>query len=185
MSNPNLQVEVTLQNHYISQPGNHHLALDADLVMEQTWQTWCQTWLETLNPTVSPCQRYELSLRFTDDAEIRRLNQHYRHSDQPTDVLAFASLEIDAPQSEMWLDLPLYLGDIVVSVETAHRQAAEHDHDLRTELVWLAAHGLLHLLGWDHPDSERLQQMLEQQMLLLGRIGLITPINMNRLSPLI
>jgi probable rRNA maturation factor len=184
MSNANLQVEVTLQNHHGSEPGgsepgNHLLPLEADLLMEETWQTWFQTWLETLRPTLSPCQRYELSLRLADDAEVRRLNQHYRRFDQPTDVLAFASLEIDAPQSEMWLDLPLYLGDIVVSVETADRQAAEHGHDLRTELAWLAAHGLLHLLGWDHPDSERLQEMLEQQMLLLGRIGLVTAVNVS------
>jgi probable rRNA maturation factor len=182
MANANLQVEVTLQNHYTSQSGYQLLALEADLLMEEIWQTWFQTWLETLQPTLSPCQRYELSLRLTDDVEIRRLNHHYRHADQPTDVLAFASLEIDAPQSEVWLDLPLYLGDIVISVETASYQATQRGHDLRTELAWLAAHGLLHLLGWDHPESERLQQMLDQQMLLLGRIGLISSASLDALN---
>ncbi|MBW4549754.1 MAG: rRNA maturation RNase YbeY [Aphanocapsa sp. GSE-SYN-MK-11-07L] len=184
MSNPNLQVEVTLQDHYTSQPGHQLLARDADLLMVEIWQTWFQTWLETLQPTLSPCQHYELSLRLADNAEIRRLNHHYRQADQPTDVLAFASLEIDAPQSEVWLDLPLYLGDIVISVETASGQAAQHGHDLRTELAWLAAHGFLHLLGWDHPDSERLQQMLDQQMLLLGRIGLISPASLDLINSL-
>ncbi len=182
MSNANLQVEITLQNHYTSQPGDRLVALDADLVMEEIWQTWFQTWLETLQPTLSPCQHYELSLRLSDDVEIRRLNHHYRHADQPTDVLAFASLEIDAPQSELWLDLPLYLGDIVISVDTAHRQATQRGHDLRTELAWLAAHGFLHLLGWDHPDSEHLQQMLDQQMLLLGRIGLISSASLDAIN---
>jgi hypothetical protein len=58
MSNANLQVEVTLQNHHGSEPsgsepGNHLLPLEADLLMEETWQTWFQTWLETLRPTLS------------------------------------------------------------------------------------------------------------------------------------
>jgi probable rRNA maturation factor len=56
-------------------------------------------------------------------------------------------------------------------VETANRQAAERNHTLTEELVWLAAHGLLHLLGWDHPDEESLRTMLEQQNRLLQAIG--------------
>ncbi len=66
----------------------------------------------------------------------------------------------------------LYLGDIVVSVNTAQRQAQQQKHSLLTELAWLAAHGLLHLLGWDHPDEESLIQMLKQQVILLETIGI-------------
>ena len=68
--------------------------------------------------------------------------------------------------------LPLYLGDIVISVDTAQRQVQQHGHTLQTELVWLAAHGLLHLLGWDHPDDDSLTRMLSQQAILLQTIGL-------------
>jgi probable rRNA maturation factor len=115
---------------------------------------------------------YELSLRLTDDAEIQELNLQYRQQDKPTDVLAFAALEADVPHAEELRSLlPLYLGDIVISVDTASKQAQQQAHSLTTELAWLAAHGLLHLLGWDHPDEESLLEMLEQQTLLLRVVG--------------
>ena len=62
----------------------------------------------------------------------------------------------------------LELGDIVISVETAARQAPEHGHNLREELLFLATHGLLHLLGWDHPDDASLEAMLQRQQQLLA-----------------
>lgn len=138
-----------------------------------TWEEWFELWLESLQPQLPPAKAYELSLRLTDDEEIKSLNHQYRHQDKPTDVLAFAALEVDFPHFEqMRSHLPLYLGDIVISVDTATRQAATHGHTLQTELAWLAAHGLLHLLGWDHPDDDSLMQMLERQAVLLRLIGL-------------
>jgi probable rRNA maturation factor len=62
---------------------------------------------------------------------------------------------------------PLELGDIVISLETAARQAPEHGHPLERELLFLASHGLLHLLGWDHPDDDSLEAMLARQTALL------------------
>ncbi|HAZ45054.1 MAG TPA: rRNA maturation RNase YbeY [Cyanobacteria bacterium UBA11369] len=142
------------------------------VISAETWQEWCEKWLEILKTELPPADGYELSLRLTDDAEIQELNAQYRNKNQPTDVLAFAALEAEIPQSEeMMLDVPLYLGDLVISVETASRQAQERDHSLQTELAWLAAHGLLHLLGWDHPDEDSLTEMLSMQATLLGAIG--------------
>jgi probable rRNA maturation factor len=60
----------------------------------------------------------------------------------------------------------------VISVETADRQAQQQGHSLKTELAWLASHGCLHLLGWDHPDLESLKRMLNQQVTLLQAINL-------------
>jgi probable rRNA maturation factor len=57
-------------------------------------------------------------------------------------------------------------------VETANRQAKQQGHPLKTELAWLAAHGFLHLLGWDHPDEESLRQMLNKQVDLLQGVGI-------------
>jgi probable rRNA maturation factor len=74
------------------------------------------------------------------------------------------------PQTQLDGD-PLYLGDIIISVDTAQRQALEQNHELNTELLWLASHGFLHLLGWDHPDEGSLTKMLECQARLLGTIG--------------
>ncbi len=90
----------------------------------------------------------------------------------PTDVLAFAALEGESLLLEED-DSPLYLGDIVVSLETAQRQAAEQRHPLETELAWLVSHGLLHLLGWDHPDDAQLAAMLTQQRSLLQAATII------------
>ena len=61
----------------------------------------------------------------------------------------------------------LYLGDIVISLDTAHQQAKEQHHSLVTEIAWLASHGLLHLIGWDHPDDYSLNKMLQKQAFLL------------------
>ena len=142
-------------------------------IASDTWQAWFDLWMQDLQPTLPPAKAYELSLRLTDDEEISTLNHQYRHQDKPTDVLAFAALEVDFPNFEQMRSLmPLYLGDIVISVDTATRQAAQQGHTLQTELAWLAAHGLLHLLGWDHPDDDSLMQMLERQAVLLQLIGL-------------
>ncbi|XGV96685.1 MAG: rRNA maturation RNase YbeY [Leptolyngbya sp. BL-A-14] len=142
-------------------------------IATETWECWFQAWLEALQPKQSPLESYELSLRLTGDREIQQLNHHYRQQDKPTDVLAFAALESEYPQpQELQATLPLYLGDIVISVGTAQQQAEAQNHPLRTELAWLAAHGLLHLLGWDHPDEDSLNRMLKQQQVLLEIIGL-------------
>ena len=109
-----------------------------------------------------------LGLRFTDDSAIAELNNHWRQRAESTDVLSFPALD----PSDDWPPTPcLELGDIVVSVETAHRQAGEQGHSLERELRWLVSHGLLHLLGWDHPDDSSLAAMLALQERLLAIDG--------------
>lgn len=88
---------------------------------------------------------YEVSLRLVDDAQIHALNRGYRKKDRPTDVLAFAQRE--GPAGALH---PALLGDIVISVDTARRQARR---GLYRELMHLASHGLCHLLGYDHRDD--------------------------------
>ncbi|CEJ43489.1 rRNA maturation RNase YbeY [Umezakia ovalisporum] len=141
-------------------------------ISPETWQEWFHRWLESLQPHLPPAPSYEITLRLTNDAEIQSLNAQYRLQDKPTDVLSFAALEVDCPQSPETLAAPLYLGDIVISINTAQLQAQQQEHSLRTELAWLAAHGLLHLLGWDHPDEEQLMEILQQQVQLLKIIGI-------------
>jgi probable rRNA maturation factor len=142
-------------------------------VEETTWVTWFQDWLQTPGLDLPPADTYELSLRLTTDSEIQALNSQFRHQDKPTDVLSFAAMEVDFPEIEdNPADLTLYLGDIIISVDTAVRQAPEHGYSLRKELAWLASHGLLHLLGWDHPDEASLLLMLDRQETFLARIGL-------------
>jgi rRNA maturation RNase YbeY len=88
----------------------------------------------------------ELSLALVTDPEIHNLNHQYRGKDKPTDVLSFPLA--DALQ-------PFLLGDVVISVETAARQAQRRGHSFRAELQTLLIHGILHLLGYDHEVSRR------------------------------
>ncbi len=137
------------------------------------YQTWLSTWLNSLSPSLSPINAYEVGLRLTDDAGIQQLNTDYRQQEKPTDVLSFASLETDLPGADaLHAEQPLYLGDIIISVETAARQAPQSHHSLTQEMAWLTAHGLLHLLGWDHPDEPSLVRMLDQQSQLLSLVSL-------------
>lgn len=99
----------------------------------------------------------ELSIVLTDDPGIQELNRDYRHKDKPTDVLAFAMREGEVPpgdelQEEM-------LGDVIISLETACRQAAERRRSPLEEVTFLLAHGLLHLVGYDHQNDEDEREM--------------------------
>jgi probable rRNA maturation factor len=163
-----IQVEVNIQDCFFVAASAESAPVDLE-----TWEVWFQQWLEVLQPDLPPHSAYELSLRLTDDAEIRSFNAQYRQKDQPTDVLAFAALEAEsALPAAIQAELPLYLGDIVISVETAQKQSEQQEHSLKQELAWLAAHALLHLLGWDHPDETSLLDMLHQQEALLQKVGL-------------
>ncbi|MFQ6538431.1 MULTISPECIES: rRNA maturation RNase YbeY [Aphanothece] len=148
------------------------------------WHLRLLAWLEQLGPELPPDLRaaaYSLGLALVTDAEIAALNQDWREKAGPTDVLAFAAqdapcegtppMPLPAPQSGQGLAEEagtLELGDIVISVETAGRQARDHGHELEQELLFLASHGLLHLLGWDHPDDDALTVMLARQDALLA-----------------
>lgn len=146
-----------------------YLQLDIPSPIEEaTWQEWFEVWLDYLQVKF-PC---ELSLCLTTDEQVQTLNRQFRNVDAPTDVLAFAAQETLLPAGIRELPIAGLLGDIVISVPTARVQAAVHGHRLSDELAWLACHGLLHLLGWDHPDDFALQRMLQQQRQMLQLIHL-------------
>ncbi len=136
------------------------------------WVSWLETWLLSLRDNLPLADGYEVSLKLTGDRQIQMLNSQYRDLDRPTDVLAFAATEAEFPLP-IELDEPLYLGDIIISYDTAARQALTQNHSLKVELAWLASHGLLHLLGWDHPDDASLSTMLEKQKNLLQLVGIV------------
>lgn len=111
----------------------------------------------------------EVSVTIVDDETIRELNRTYRHIDHPTDVLSFP-LDNDLPLPED-AGIPLLLGDIVISAPRAVAQAKEYGHSLEREFTFLATHGFLHLLGYDH-DTEsaeaRMVKRLEEVLRSLG-----------------
>lgn len=119
--------------------------------------------------TEGTAQPLEVSVRLTGDAVIHELNRDYRSKDRPTDVLAFAMREGEGGDLH-----PEILGDVVISVETAARQAERFQargvagrDSLFAELLFLASHGLCHLLGYDHQtDAEEAEMNQRMQALL-------------------
>ena len=103
----------------------------------------------------------ELSVVLGDDAFVQGLNAEWRNKDRPTDVLSFPQ---DGPGGPL-------LGDVVISVQTAARQADEQGHDLDTELRVLLVHGICHLLGHDHHDPGQTRRMRSAESRLLGAVG--------------
>jgi probable rRNA maturation factor len=140
-------------------------AIVPDPVGEEEWARWFSHWLTQMG-----CQEpFEVVLRLTDDQELCALNTQFRGIEAATDVLAFPAellgLSLEAE------DLA-YLGDIAISVPWATRRSEEFGHTLEGELAWLGAHGLLHLLGWEHSDEVSWQQMMSKQCQLLEGVNL-------------
>ena len=96
----------------------------------------------------------EVNIIFVDDSFIQNLNQKFRGKDYPTDVLSFP------------FDVPEFLGEIYISLDTANRQAKEYKHSLTREIAFLAVHGLLHLLGYDHGDELDVEMRKKEEEIL-------------------
>ncbi|WP_017472607.1 rRNA maturation RNase YbeY [Amphibacillus jilinensis] len=115
----------------------------------------------------------ELSINFVNNESIQELNRNYRQIDRPTDVISFPLQEVG--ENEIAIigeELPISLGDIVISVEKAEEQAKEYQHSLNREYGFLVIHGFLHLLGYDHLNDEDEVKMFSRQEELLDGFGL-------------
>jgi rRNA maturation RNase YbeY len=109
----------------------------------------------------------ELSVALVSDGEMHALNLRYRRVDRPTDVLAFALREGTGVQLH-----PALLGDVIISLDTAVRQAAARGAPAWDEVRMLLAHGILHLIGYDHERSPaEARRMFAKQRWLLTRVG--------------
>lgn len=135
---------------------------------------WCAEWEETVQRAAEAAlinlgelEDAELSLLLTDDDTVHALNRTYRGVDKPTDVLSFSQREGENPDE--WDNL---LGDIIISVEKARRQAEEYGHSMAREVAFLTVHGVLHLLGWDHQEADDERRMMAKTEEILGSLGL-------------
>lgn len=104
------------------------------------------------------CQDKEISILFTDDKHISELNKRYLKRDGPTNVISFPLL---GPEEER-LGIPI-LGDIVISVDTAKREAEQTGEQLEHVIYRLVIHGILHLLGYDHEASEQEEKRMQKE----------------------
>jgi probable rRNA maturation factor len=115
----------------------------------------------------------EMSVNFVDNKEIQELNRNYRQKDSPTDVISFAMQEsVEGEMDIIGGDIPMILGDIVISVDKAKEQAIEYDHTYERELAFLTVHGFLHLLGYDHMNKTDEKKMFKKQEEILGEFGI-------------
>lgn len=120
-----------------------------------------------------------LNLLFTDDEGIRELNREFRDIDRATDVLSFPAYELPAFLAEYldevdaeYVEGELFLGDIAISMERAKEQAQEYGHSLIRETAFLALHGTLHLMGYDHTTPEEEKIMTQKQDTLLYSVNI-------------
>ena len=120
-----------------------------------------------------------VSLNFVSDEEIQRLNKEFRNVDKVTDVLSFPNLN-KTPKEKLekfkksydFDEGLLFLGDIVISKNVAKSQAREYEHSLTREVCFLALHGFLHLLGFDHVKEEDEKVMNKIQDKILSEVNL-------------
>lgn len=115
----------------------------------------------------------EVSVTFVSNERIWEINREYRDKDAPTDVISFAMEELGEGEIDLvGEDLPRVLGDIIISIEKTKEQAIEYGHPFMRELGFLAIHGLLHLLGYDHMNTHEEKEMFKLQKEILDEYGL-------------
>lgn len=125
----------------------------------------------------------EVSLVLTSEEEIHRVNREFRGIDAPTDVLSFPAIPFCSPSDfqELLNQETAYknpdtgniiLGDIMISVPRVFRQADAYGHSVKREFSFLIAHSMLHLLGYDHIESDQAQAMEEKQESILNSLGI-------------
>jgi len=142
---------------------------------EKQLQALVEVAAEAVKPEFDPDQ-VEIGLTLVDDEAIAALNEQYRSIAAPTDVLSFPLWTRDQlaevrAYPEKYPERPLLLGDIVISLETARRQAEEYGHSFGRELAYLLVHGILHLLGYDHEDEASRAEMRAKEEAVLDATG--------------
>ena len=124
--------------------------------------------------SASGCPDAELSVLVVDDSQIREINRDYLQRDRPTNVISFAMQEGEGAGIS-----PQLLGDVVISADTAARDAAEAGLPFESELYFLLLHGILHLLGYDHErgseEEARRMEEREQEIFSLLRREFLSP----------
>jgi probable rRNA maturation factor len=112
----------------------------------------------------------EVTVVITSDEAVAELNEQYRATEGPTDVLSFPAQD-DTPGFVIAPEMATYLGDIIIALPYTRRQAAALERSLRDELRLLAIHGTLHLLGYDHAEPEEEAEMWAKQDAILARLS--------------
>ena len=144
-----------------------------DVTDNQSRIEFTKSYEELIKSVVSEAFEYEnikprnVSVMLCDDDEIQKLNVKFRNIDKPTDVLSFPMYDEDGELDET------ELGDIVISLERAKKQAEEYGHSFEREIAFLTAHSMLHLFGYDHIDDSEREEMFKKQEDILLTLGIV------------
>jgi probable rRNA maturation factor len=137
-------------------------------------EEWAKRVAQQVLVAESVAPPYEISLVFTNPETVQRLNRDYRGVDEPTDVIAFYMLpqKENSPTFVLPPDGITRLGEVIISYPQAVEQSREQGHSVDKELALLIIHGILHLLGYDHQQTEEEKRMREREQELLGKCQL-------------
>ncbi len=144
---------------------------------------WDEKWEEIVKKAVRTSLDYEefgkednfeceISVSIVTNEEIQKLNKEFRNIDRATDVLSFPQLSFEEGEVLDYNEKDeLVLGDIVISIDKAKEQAEEYGHSLEREIAFLTVHSMLHLMGYDHMETEEEIEMRQKQTEILQKAG--------------
>lgn len=127
----------------------------------------------TIGTAAAPDGPLELSVVLADDRTVQSLNRDYRDKDRPTNVLSFALTESDEPAGLP--GQPIALGDVLLAYETVASEARQQEKSLQDHVFHLVAHGVLHLLGYDHQVEEDAREMERLEKAILAEFAIADP----------
>ncbi|MBE5822174.1 MAG: rRNA maturation RNase YbeY [Clostridiales bacterium] len=143
--------------------------------------------IKEYNKTIQKCVKYcieeediktsnniEIYIRYTNNQEIKIINNEYRNIDRPTDVLSFPMYEPYEVKQELENNkMPInQLGDIIISIEKTKEQAEEYGHAFERELIYLITHAMFHLLGYDHMEDDEKKIMRDKEEKIMDKLNI-------------
>ncbi len=174
--NCELQIDLVFKCNNFSNLSNYFLNKSDKIIIESVfWEevllSWIKIILDEKNTSfpkfIFDKKSFSLSLQITNDNEISSINQKWMNKSGATDVLSFPMISnVDTTKDLNFIEL----GDLFISLEKAIKQSLEFNHSLTREMLWLASHGFLHLLGWEHNDDKELDDMLNFQEYLISKL---------------
>ena len=171
-----LKIDLVFKCNNFSNLSDHFLNNPNNIIFECSfWEEVLLCWIKIIldeKDTSFPNfifykKSFSLSLQIINNNEISSINHKWMNKSGPTDVLSFPMLsDFDTTKDLNFIEL----GDLFISLEMAFKQSLEFDHSIKREMLWLASHGLLHLLGWEHNDDNELDNMLNFQEYLISKL---------------
>ena len=169
-----LQIDLVFKCNDFSNLSDHFLNKSDNLIFESDfWEEVLLCWIKivlkekktSLPNFIFDKKSFSLSLQIINDNQISLINKKWMNKSCPTDVLSFPIISDEDTTKDLNF---IELGDLFISLETAFEQSLEFNHSVKREMLWLASHGFLHLLGWKHNDDNELHSMLSFQEYLIS-----------------